>query len=120
MTQPLCPGCRPRDAHITKLERRGTEVKTCVRELRTHTGPIASNSSVPPSANPPSAPPSVVKHKTGGQPGYPLRRVGSDSGEDAAPARSSRAGVPPRVAGSSSRWPTYSEAGAGRMNGYQG
>jgi transposase len=75
MTEPLCPGCRRRDARIAELERRVAELETLVRELLARLGQNASNSSVPPSANPPAAPPPVVKQKTGrkpgGQPGHP-------------------------------------------------
>jgi transposase len=75
MTEPLCPGCRQRDARIAELERRVAELEALVRELLARLGQNACNSSVPPSANPPSAPPPVVKPKSrrkpGGQPGHP-------------------------------------------------
>src|SRR3954452_25422239 len=68
-----CPGCCERDARIAELERR-------VAELEARLGTNASNSSLPPSANPPGAPKPVTKKRTGrkpgGQPGHPayLRR----------------------------------------------
>jgi transposase len=81
MTEPLCPGCRQRDARIAALERRVAELEALVRDLLGRLGHNASNSSLPPSANPPGAPAPVVKPKTGkkrgGQPGHPphLRQV---------------------------------------------
>ena len=73
MSAPSCPGCRERDERLAALEAR-------VRELEAQLGRNASNSSVPPSANPPQAPKPVVKpptgKKRGAQPGHPpvLRR----------------------------------------------
>jgi transposase len=68
-----CPGCR-------KLRRRVAELEALVRDLQARLGQNASNSSVPPSANPPAAPIPVVKQPTGrtagGQPGHaPCQRV---------------------------------------------
>jgi transposase len=63
-----CPGCRERDARIAELERR-----LAALEARLLTN--ASNSSLPPSANPLDAPKPVRKKKSrrkrGGQPGHP-------------------------------------------------
>ena len=63
-----CPGCAARDARIAELERRLADL-----EARLNTN--ASNSSLPPSANPPGAGKPVVKAKSGrkrgGQPGHP-------------------------------------------------
>jgi transposase len=63
-----CLGCKERDARIADLERRLTELEA---RLKTN----ASNSSIPPSANPLGAAPPVVKKKSrrkrGGQPGHP-------------------------------------------------
>jgi transposase len=57
------------------LERRVAELETLVRDLTARLGNNASNSSIPPSANPPGAPKPVVKKKSkrrrGGQPGHP-------------------------------------------------
>jgi transposase len=68
-----CPGCR-------KLQRRVAELEALVRELQARLGINSTNSSLPPSANPPQAPKPVSKELTGrspgGQPGHPacLRR----------------------------------------------
>jgi transposase len=68
MDAPDCPGCRARDARIAELERR-------VAALEARLGTNSSNSSLPPSANPPGADKPVVKKKSkrrrGGQPGHP-------------------------------------------------
>jgi transposase len=63
-----CPGCAARDARIAELERR-------LAVLEARLGTNSTNSSVPPSANPPGAPKPVTKKKSkrkpGGQPGHP-------------------------------------------------
>jgi transposase len=68
MGEPACPGCR-------ELQRRVAELEALVRDLQARLGVNASNSSLPPSANPPQAPKPVVKprskRKPGGQPGHP-------------------------------------------------
>lgn len=75
MEVPACPGCRERDARIAVLERRVAELEALVRDLLQRLGVNASNSSLPPSANPLGAPKPVVKKKSkrrpGGQPGHP-------------------------------------------------
>jgi transposase len=75
MDAPQCPGCRERDARIAELERRVAELEALVRDLLRRLGGNASNSSLPPSANPPGAPVPVQKKKSarrpGGQPGHP-------------------------------------------------
>jgi transposase len=75
MEVPACPGCRQRDARIAALERRVAELEALVRDLMARLGSNASNSGMPPSANPPGAPAPVVKKKSGrprgGQPGHP-------------------------------------------------
>ena len=62
-----CPGCRARDAIIADLQQR-------VATLETRAGTNSTNSSLPPSANPPGAPKPVIKKKSkrkrGGQPGH--------------------------------------------------
>lgn len=67
MDQPTCPGCRELLKRIAELEAR-------LREVESQLGRNASNSSIPPSANPPDAPPPVRKkatgRKPGGQPGH--------------------------------------------------
>ena len=72
MGAPSCQGCRERDARIAALEHRVAELEAKVRELLSRN---ASNSSLPPSANPPGAPAPVQKKKSkrrrGGQPGHP-------------------------------------------------
>jgi transposase len=64
---PSCPRCVELLARIAQLEQQ-------VRALEARLGQNASNSSLPPSANPPSAPKPVVKKRTGkttgGQPGH--------------------------------------------------
>ena len=59
---PECPGCRRRDEIIADLLRR-----VAALEARLNTN--SSNSSIPPSANPPTASAPVVKKKTGRKPG---------------------------------------------------
>jgi transposase len=67
MDAPDCPGCRARDAIIADLQQR-------VATLEARAGTNSSNSSLPPSANPPGAPKPVIKKKSkrkrGGQPGH--------------------------------------------------
>jgi transposase len=65
---PACPRCAELLQRIAQLEQ-------AVRDLEARLGQNASNSSLPPSANPPDAPKPVVKKRTGkqtgGQPGHP-------------------------------------------------
>src|SRR5262249_7836049 len=69
MSEPAaaCPRCAELLQRIAQLEQ-------TVRDLQARLGQNASNSSLPPSANPPSAPKPVVKKRTekqtGGQPGH--------------------------------------------------
>ena len=74
MEGPECPGCRQRDALIAELLRRVADLEAQVRDLQARLGVNASNSSLPPSANPLGAPKPVVKKPTGrapgGQPGH--------------------------------------------------
>jgi transposase len=62
-----CPGCQERDERIAALERR-------VAALEARLATNATNSGLPPSANPPGAPKPVTKtptgRKPGGQPGH--------------------------------------------------
>ncbi len=80
MATVTCPGCLERDERIAVLERRVAELEATVRDLQGRLGANASNSSLPPSANPPGAPRPVAKKRTGkkpgAQPGHPahLRR----------------------------------------------
>jgi len=70
MGKPDCPDCQALLQVIADLEAR-------VRDLEARLNNNASNSSLPPSANPPGAPKPVVKKKSqrrpGGQPGHPPR-----------------------------------------------
>jgi transposase len=72
-----CPGCWERDLRIAALERQVAELEALVRDLAARLGTNATNSSVPPSANPLGAPKPVTKPKSkrrpGGQPGHPPR-----------------------------------------------
>jgi len=74
MSEVSCPGCVQRDALIEALQKRVGELERLVKDLQARLGANASNSSLPPSANPPAAPPAVVKkptgRKSGGQPGH--------------------------------------------------
>jgi transposase len=67
--EPECQGCRQRDARITQLEQQVAALLARVSELEARLGQNASNSSIPPSANPPQAPPPVRKQRTGRRPG---------------------------------------------------
>ncbi|HEV3259761.1 MAG TPA: IS66 family transposase [Gemmataceae bacterium] len=75
MAELSCPGCRQRDTLIAALQQRIEALGGTVDELQARLGQNASNSSLPPSANPVGAPKPVVKkpsgRKPGGQPGHP-------------------------------------------------
>lgn len=74
MGAPDCQGCRERDARIAKLEAELAELKATVRDLQARLRVDATNSSLPPSANPLPGRTPVVKPKSprphGGQPGH--------------------------------------------------
>jgi transposase len=74
MAAPSCPGCRERDALIASALERIAALEQQVRDLEARLGANATNSSLPPSANPPQAPKPVVKaptgKKSGAQPGH--------------------------------------------------
>ena len=80
MDAPSCPGCRQRDITIADLRQRLAAREDRIRDLEAQLGRNATNSSVPPSANPAGAPKPSAKKPTGrpsgGQPGHPahLRR----------------------------------------------
>jgi transposase len=80
MGAPPCPGCQQRDETIADLRLRLTALEARVRDLEDQLGRNATNSSLPPSANPPGAPKLPPKkptgRKSGAQPGHPahLRR----------------------------------------------
>jgi transposase len=76
-----CRGCLERDEriralerHVADLEQRLRDLETQLREALARLGTNATNSSVPPSANPPDAPQPVTKtptgKKSGAQPGH--------------------------------------------------
>jgi transposase len=69
MGVPDCPGCQARDQRIAALEEEVRQLREELRQLKALLGRHAGNSSLPPSANPPQAPPPVVKTKTGRRPG---------------------------------------------------
>jgi transposase len=75
MGVPDCPGCQGRDARIAALEDEVRQLRDELRQLKALLGRNAGNSSLPPSANPPTAPAPVVKPPTGrrqgAQPGHP-------------------------------------------------
>jgi transposase len=75
MSEVSCPGCAQRDAVIEVLQQRVADLEKQLKDLQGRLGANASNSSLPPSANPPQAPPPVIKNrtgrKTGGQRGHP-------------------------------------------------
>lgn len=71
-----CPGCQERDATIAELRQRVAELEGELQREREQAGRNASNSSLPPSANPLDAPKLHTKKKRskrqrGGQPGHP-------------------------------------------------
>src|SRR5262245_60708090 len=70
-----CPECARLRRELDAALRRIAELEALVHELRLRLDRNASNSSIPPSANPPGAPRPVVKarsrRKRGGQPGHP-------------------------------------------------
>lgn len=61
-----CPGCRERDQRYATLEKRVQELEAELRLLR---GRNSSNSSMPPSANPPNAVKPAAKQRSGLKPG---------------------------------------------------
>ena len=70
-----CPECQRLRRDLDAAQRRIAELEALVHELRLRLDQNASNSSIPPSANPPGAPRPVVKARSrrerGGQPGHP-------------------------------------------------
>lgn len=73
---PRCPGCLERDTIIADLRQRLKQTKNQLQALRERMGRNATNSSIPPSANPLHAPkPNADKkpsgRKRGGQEGHP-------------------------------------------------
>jgi hypothetical protein len=67
-----CPGCRERDALSATLQQQVAALRAELRGLKLRLGPDATNSSIPPSANPPAGRKPVVKAPTGGLPGEQL------------------------------------------------
>jgi hypothetical protein len=80
MGAPSCLGCQQRDETIAELRLRLAALEAHIHDLEDQLGRNATNSSLPPSANPPGAPKLPPKkatgRKTGAQPGHPahLRR----------------------------------------------
>jgi transposase len=72
-----CPHCAELQARVAELEATVRRQQATIDELLARLGQNASNSSIPPSANPLQAPKPVVKKKSrrkpGGQPGHPPR-----------------------------------------------
>jgi transposase len=70
MSEPTCPGCRDRDALLARIE----QLETRIRDLEARLGQNSSNSSIPPSANPPQASKPKAKKRSrrnrGGQHGH--------------------------------------------------
>ena len=66
---PVCPGCRERDARIADLEKQLETLTAQNRKLIDRAQRNASNSSIPPSTNPPDAPKPTTKQRTGRKPG---------------------------------------------------
>jgi transposase len=79
VAEPQCAGCRERDevygAIIAELQARIAALEAEIRELKARLGQNSSNSSRPPSSDPPQTPKRVAKpptgRKPGGQPGHP-------------------------------------------------
>jgi transposase len=72
---PRCSGCRERDLRIAQLEQQLAALQVENQKLGERVRRNASNSSMPPSTNPPDAPKFPKKkpsgRKRGGQPGHP-------------------------------------------------
>jgi transposase len=89
MNEPVCQGCRDRDAIIAALLERIAALETRVQDLEARLNQNSANSSTPPSADPLDAPPRPAKQpsgkKRGAQPGHqafvrprlPADRVGT-------------------------------------------
>jgi transposase len=77
MGTPSCTGCRQRDQTIAVLRQRLHAAQARIRQLEAKLGRNATNSSVPPSANPPGvpklSPKKATRHPSGGHPGHPAR-----------------------------------------------
>ena len=73
----LCVHCAELAQRVVQLEEIVRQQQAVIRDLQARLGLNSSNSSIPPSANPPHAPKPVVKKKSkrrpGGQPGHPPR-----------------------------------------------
>jgi transposase len=72
---PQCPGCRERDLRIAQLETQLVALRADNQKLGERVRRNSSNSSMPPSSNPPDAPKFPKKkpsgRKRGAQPGHP-------------------------------------------------
>jgi transposase len=69
IADPQCPQCARFRAELDAALRRIAELEALVRDLQLRLNTNSSNSSLPPSANPPSAPKPVAKPRTGRKPG---------------------------------------------------
>src|SRR5215470_15890196 len=76
---PGCTDCPRLRRELDAATRRIAELEALVHELRLRLDQTASDSSIPPSANPPGAPKPVVKARSGrrrgGHPGHFRRRL---------------------------------------------
>lgn len=77
MAASSCPRCAQLEVRVADLEETVRRQQATIDDLMARLGQNASNSSIPPSANPLHAPKPVVKKKSkrkpGGQPGHPPR-----------------------------------------------
>ena len=77
MAEPFCPHCAELQRRVAELEEIVRQQQAAINDLQAKLGQNATNSSIPPSANPLNAPKPVVKKKSrrkrGAQPDHPPR-----------------------------------------------
>jgi len=77
MAEPFCPHCEELQRRVAELEEIVHQQQAAINDLKAKLGQNATNSSIPPSANPLNAPKPVVKKKSrrkrGAQPDHPPR-----------------------------------------------